>query len=604
MRQMTIQDALNHAMKLARAGDHATATDLLLRVLAAVPEQPDALQLLGMVTRSQRDNEGAANLFRRSLAANPAQPDVFNNLGNSLLDLDRHAEAIAAYRDALRLAPRHGDAQVNLGLALLSAGDSPAACDALRIAVDSAPGNGKAWAALGRAYRSAGRLEDAVAAFRAALDIRPAHVPTMHNLAVALRLSGKAEQALPLFEHCAGAQPDSAEIRYNLGHCLQDLKCFDEAATAYRAAIDLRPEDRAVHDSLARLHWQTGNVTDYLRSYLDTLEHLPDNSGLLADLANRLNLGGRSADSIALLAPALARGVDGSEMRYRFGQSLWAQGEHEAALAAYAAARAQDPGNPAIAREIARTFIILDQPDKALAELGPLLRADPDDQQAIAYRALCWRLTGDQREASINDHTRLADEAILTPPAGMGDVATFNARLEAVLADLHTMSHHPLEQTLRGGTQTIGDLLDRDIPEIAAVRMMIESRIRAYLAALPDDPAHPFLRRRSSDFAFAGSWSVRLRSAGFHMNHLHPEGWISSCYYVGLPRAVHDMPGNQGWLKFGETALNLGAREHVARLVRPEIGKLVLFPSYFYHGTIPFEDAGHRTTIAFDVVPA
>jgi hypothetical protein len=37
--------------------------------------------------------------------------------------------------------------------------------------------------------------------------------------------------------------------------------------------------------------------------------------------------------------------------------------------------------------------------------------------------------------------------------------------------------------------------------------------------------------------------------------------------------------------------------------VRPDPGKLILFPSYFYHGTIPFEDHRYRTTIAFDVVP-
>ena len=37
--------------------------------------------------------------------------------------------------------------------------------------------------------------------------------------------------------------------------------------------------------------------------------------------------------------------------------------------------------------------------------------------------------------------------------------------------------------------------------------------------------------------------------------------------------------------------------------VRPEEGLLVLFPSYFYHRTIPFDDPGTRISIAFDVVP-
>ena len=69
-----------------------------------------------------------------------------------------------------------------------------------------------------------------------------------------------------------------------------------------------------------------------------------------------------------------------------------------------------------------------------------------------------------------------------------------------------------------------------------------------------------------------------------------------------LPDAVAS--GEQGWLTFGETGLKLGARERIDRKVRPEPGLLVLFPSYFYHGTIPFADQRHRTTIAFDIVPA
>jgi hypothetical protein len=38
--------------------------------------------------------------------------------------------------------------------------------------------------------------------------------------------------------------------------------------------------------------------------------------------------------------------------------------------------------------------------------------------------------------------------------------------------------------------------------------------------------------------------------------------------------------------------------------VEPEVGRLVLFPSYMWHGTVPFSGDDHRMTIAFDVAPA
>jgi len=38
--------------------------------------------------------------------------------------------------------------------------------------------------------------------------------------------------------------------------------------------------------------------------------------------------------------------------------------------------------------------------------------------------------------------------------------------------------------------------------------------------------------------------------------------------------------------------------------VKPERGMLVLFPSFFWHGTVPFGGNGTRLTVAFDAVPA
>ena len=43
--------------------------------------------------------------------------------------------------------------------------------------------------------------------------------------------------------------------------------------------------------------------------------------------------------------------------------------------------------------------------------------------------------------------------------------------------------------------------------------------------------------------------------------------------------------------------------EEVLEEHAPEPGLLVLFPSYMWHGTVPFHDTAARTTIAFDVIP-
>jgi tetratricopeptide (TPR) repeat protein len=589
-------------MELARAGRTDEAATLLDRLLAANPADPDALQLLGMVARGRKDNEQAIELFRRSLRARPGQPHVLNNLGNALLDLKRPGEAVEAYREALRLQPDYRDARTNLGLACLAAGRADEARQLLEAVVAEDHGNAKAWSALGRALRACDRLADAIAAFRKSLAARPGDVATLHNLAVALRLSGDPAAALELLKRCEAANRNSAEIAYNLGHCLYDLGRLDEAAAAYEAAIARRPGYRDAHDSLNRLYWQIGSA-NYLASYAAALRDNPRDAALLADLANRLNLAGRTGESIALLEDAIATGVDDAEIRHRLGQACWAEDRRQAALDHFALAIAADPARDDHRLEMVRSLLVLERYQEALDALRTVRARSPLDQQAIAFEGLAWRFLGDPRADRLNDYERFVQPLMLQPPPGWGDAASFNRRLEQVLIGLHNMRNHPLEQTLRGGTQTMGELFDRDAPEIAAVRRMIEDAVRDYLRRLPEDPDHVFLGRKSAAFRFSGSWSVRLRSQGFHLNHLHSEGWISSCYYVALPDAV--ARGEEGWIKFGETSLALGERERIARTIRPEVGKLILFPSYMYHGTIPFDEAGgYRTTIAFDIVPA
>ena len=188
-------------------------------------------------------------------------------------------------------------------------------------------------------------------------------------------------------------------------------------------------------------------------------------------------------------------------------------------------------------------------------------------------------------------------------PPGFSDVASFNAVLAEELLKLHTMTAEPLEQTLRGGSQTAGLLFTRKLKAIETVRDMIQEAVANYIRDMPFDPDHPLLSRKQDQFSFTHSWSCKLRSAGFHTNHVHPMGWISSAYYVSLPDALEDQAARQGWLKFGESHLELGGDDRPEHFVKPVVGHLALFPSYFWHGTVPFESSDDRLTIAFDVVP-
>ena len=122
--------------------------------------------------------------------------------------------------------------------------------------------------------------------------------------------------------------------------------------------------------------------------------------------------------------------------------------------------------------------------------------------------------------------------------------------------------------------------------------------------ALPAASSHPQIARRPSRYRLEG-WGVRLDTRGHQESHIHRDGWLSGVYYVDLDGVVEE-GGSEGWLELGRAPAGLYARGSSPEtlLVRPEEGRFVIFPSYLWHRTMPFERHGTRVSFAFDVIPA
>jgi uncharacterized protein (TIGR02466 family) len=170
------------------------------------------------------------------------------------------------------------------------------------------------------------------------------------------------------------------------------------------------------------------------------------------------------------------------------------------------------------------------------------------------------------------------------------------------LKDEHSYQHHPINQSLRHGSQSMHLLTGSSAPAIQAFFQAIDTPIREHMAKLGkgDDP----LRRRNTfDYRLQGAWSVRLRPGGFHRDHFHPDGWLSSAFYVETPDEALESDDRQGWIRFGKPPFATEPPMEPAHYVKPKRGRLVLFPSYMWHGTVPFTTDESRLTIAFDAVP-
>jgi uncharacterized protein (TIGR02466 family) len=100
---------------------------------------------------------------------------------------------------------------------------------------------------------------------------------------------------------------------------------------------------------------------------------------------------------------------------------------------------------------------------------------------------------------------------------------------------------------------------------------------------------------------------VRLSSGGYHADHVHPQGWLSSACYIATPeccaRDAQHSPDHAGWLRLGAPGIATLPPLAADAFVQPRPGVLVLFPAYVWHGVVPFESATPRLSVAFDAVP-
>ena len=601
---------LDTAVRLLRSGNRSDALALGRRLAAEATRAPDAQQLLAMCCAETGDIGEADKAFRRALELAPNSPLVLVNYAAMLRKFGQADAAIETYQRAVKVAPDFAKAWIELGMAALDAGRIQLALASLERAVKLQPDSAFAWHALGNARRAGDQMEAAEAAFRKAIALAPSSGTAWVNLGVVLRMLGRTDEALACFDSAAKSGYAGPELRDARAGTLLDSGRLVESVEQARRLTREHPDFVPGYLTLAHLLWEHGpslkqeNAVDMFRA---AVLSRPQNLPLRLALVNFLLSAGLYDESLVHVRALQAHGgnpvlsaleADALEMLGRTEQAgvLYAQ--------VHGAGGNQDP---AFLNSYARHLLKAGKWDAAVARAEEATRIDPNNQEAWAYIATLWRLMDDPREHWLCDYDRLIALVEVEPPAEFSSEAEFLQALKKTLEPLHQAKREPLQQTLRGGSQTPGRLFGRPDPVIAAAESAMRRAVERWLPTLPTDASHPFLMRKSASVRFSGSWSVRLWSSGRHVNHIHPEGWMSSAFYVSLPPSVAAQRSDSdqaGYIQFGQPPVELGLDLPPRRVIRPEPGKLALFPSYMWHGTVPFDDEQPRITIAFDMTPA
>ncbi|MCU0975830.1 MAG: putative 2OG-Fe(II) oxygenase [Steroidobacteraceae bacterium] len=592
--------ALQQAQQLMGQGRLEEAEALCRRAVGLAPRSPEAVHLLGLVRRRRGDTTDAERLIRESLALAPKRADFYANYGNLLGATGRVAEAERSYRYALQLDPRFRPARLALARLLTGAGHAGPAEAELRSLLDVEPRDAEACAALGAALVAQERLGEAEAAYRRALDLAPDDTIARHNLGSLLSRQSRAAEALEELDRAADGGLRGRDLHFNRARALVELARFDEGEREIVAALGYAPADQETLALLAKIRFMRADP-DFARGLREAIAANPGHVGLRLTHATMLREAGHFEAAAGAFGAAIA--ALGPLPDYLSGLALTLQAAGRAGEAVDPARRActARPADPRLGNALSSILLCAGLPDEAWPVIRALRERDPRSQEPIAHEAIAARLLGREAYSELYDYDRFVRPYELEPPPGYASMAEFNSALLAVLEDRHRWEAHPLDQSLRFGTQTAGSLVaDRD-PMIRAFLEALAAPIADYRAQVGHDAAHPLEARNAGDVRLSGCWSVRLRRGGFHVNHIHPAGWLSSAYYVHTPADVADTEAQSGWIKFGEPRFPVpGVLPE--RIIQPRPGRLVLFPSYMWHGTTPITTDEPRVTVAFDVV--
>ncbi len=588
MQALDVNALFARAEQAFAAGRIDAARADLTQVQRLAGDHPAVLHLLALVEKKLGKTESARSAFAKALRLDPRNAEIAMNAGNFYSGCANYESGLAAYEQALAAKPAHLPAMRGRALCLARLSRSDEARTAYRRAVELAPADAKTWIALGAFERDEGNLQAAAASFDRALTLAPTTPAAVHGRA-RVALERGEEDAARRFAEAERLLPDDPQVALGAAEAAVAVD-QEDALRRLKAVIARFPDWAEPQAALARLRWERGERETFTAALEAALAERNRNADLWRTLVRALS--GVDRHIAAADAAARARAALGTDPLFQLLEAANASegGDLRRADALFAVLPPVDGSQVAEARHRLKSG----DPDRAEELLDTAREQAPEDVAAWAWTGLVWRVKGDDRAEWLYRPRQLARPI---------DLEIDHHELEAIateIAKLHHAVSFPIGQSLRGGTQTRGRLFDRPEEPVARLRESIMEALHAYWAALPgEDSAHPLLRQRNAAPRLGGSWSVRLTDGGFHVAHIHPLGLLSSACYLRLPPARE---GGEGWLELGRAPTDMGLDLPPLLTIEPRPGRLALFPSYMFHGTVPFQE-GERLTVAFDIVP-
>jgi tetratricopeptide (TPR) repeat protein len=416
--------AYNEGLAALKKDDLVGARSSFERVVALAPKDALAQMFLGYVRfkQSQLDDALSALLIAQSneVTLSPqARGALYTYLGLVYWGKKQPEPAITAYRKALVFDKESPDARYNLAVALLDQRQFKEALPLLTALVQKSPSDAALQDALGLAYERTGQWNLALQTYKKAIALDPRNATYPLNMALALERSGRKAEAPKYLRMAITADPQNTEALLRLGEVFIAQARWGEAQDTFSKYVALKPNDFFGWYNLGVAHDYSAKFDDALRSYARAAELLPNDANVKNNVGRILYKRGKLDEALASLRDSLRLDPSNLDARYNLGLVLAAQNKPEEAAKEWASvistAQAQvdalrPKGDEAKKKSllhllvvsrgaVAENYLKAEKWSEAEAELGLLLKADPDNIPALTNRGFALYHLGRNEQA-------------------------------------------------------------------------------------------------------------------------------------------------------------------------------------------------------------
>jgi tetratricopeptide (TPR) repeat protein len=407
--------------------NYSQAEEFYRRALQIAPRSPVILNNLGNHYVGTGNLKKAEESFRRVVAVDPHHPNANLQLAEMSLQQGQGAEALVCLNrlkttdqnqpvaqllraQALGLIGKCGPAMpvlsalekktaedphftYSIGLAYAQCQQYDRAAKSFSEALTAEPTNFDVLYNLGIAAQRAGHLERAQRVFGAAVQSRPTDIDALYAYGGLLIETKNYLAASAVLYRASRLAPHRADVLLLLAHDTEELGYYEDAVSAYKQYLKLRPGDdvaRREHGFALILAGQAKDGLPELRQFV--LRHPQDARG-------QYELGvGEATDSpqkaLAHLDEALKLEPTMFEARYTRAVLNFQNDRLRHSLADFEALRAKDPNSARILDWQAQIYLRRDRPQQAALLLQQAFKLAPHDPDILYHYSGALRKLG------------------------------------------------------------------------------------------------------------------------------------------------------------------------------------------------------------------